>query len=552
MKNWPIRYQVLLIPLIAAVATLIVAVITVLVVHDKIARGYELEIRSATESVISSLEPLDAAVRSGRMTLEQAQSLARDQIRSVRYSGDEYFYAYTYDLNLVAHPFRQDAEGTDELKSPVTEALLESARSGSGFLAFQWPRPGQTRPVAKLGYAGVFAPWGWMIGTGVYVDDIWKDTARALLEIAALGSVAVFAVLLIGFLVSRGLTVRIGDQIRRMEALAAGNLEIDFPDRWGRNEVSNIGRSLEVFRNRLRESRESDRVMAEDRSARTARAEHIAAQARAFETRVAASLSAVAAHAGVLQETASSLLGATDVVTDRTLTVSESAHRASENVQTVAAAAEELDASISEIERQVQTSVAVVNRAIGDANRSLDEVHSLSEAAGRIGTVVKLITDIASQTNLLALNATIEAARAGEAGKGFAVVAGEVKNLANQTSQATEDIGGQVSGIQEATLSAVESIHAFHKTISGIKDVTEAIDTAIREQGSATREISLNAHQASDGTTHVHDAIEDVGGAVSGARDESRKVLDASDKLRRECEALEADVRQFLEDIRDT
>ena len=194
-------------------------------------------------------------------------------------------------------------------------------------------------------------------------------------------------------------------------------------------------------------------------------------------------------------------------------------------MQTVASAAEELSASIDEIGRQVHQSSEISLSAVRQAERTNQKVQSLAEAVGRIGEVVNLITDIAEQTNLLALNATIEAARAGDAGKGFAVVASEVKNLANQTARATEEISAQIAGVQDSTQDAVGAIDAITKTIGEINEIASTIAAAVEQQSAATQEIARNVEQAAAGTQEVStnigtvtEAANDTGSAATQIR----------------------------------
>lgn len=226
------------------------------------------------------------------------------------------------------------------------------------------------------------------------------------------------------------------------------------------------------------------------------------------------------------------------------------AEEASVNVQTVAAAAEELSCSIEEINRQVGESSKIASDAVSKADANIATIKGLEEASNRIGEVVGLISDIAEQTNLLALNATIEAARAGEAGKGFAVVASEVKNLANQTAKATEEISGQVDEMQSVTKTAVVAIEAIGKTIESMNEISVSISTAIDEQGTATQEISRNVQEASAGTAEVTSNMQGVSEASTQTGNSSQQVLEASEGLARQANDMRKSVEEFIQGIR--
>jgi methyl-accepting chemotaxis protein len=217
----------------------------------------------------------------------------------------------------------------------------------------------------------------------------------------------------------------------------------------------------------------------------------------------------------------------------------------------VAAATEELAGSIKEIGRQVTQSSEVTAKAVEEANRAKDLMRGLDDAAQKIGKVVALITDIAEQTNLLALNATIEAARAGEAGKGFAVVASEVKNLANQTAKATEEISSQIEGVQGATKSSVTAIESIFGTIGQINQISTTIAAAIEQQTAATAEISRNVEQAAVGTKEVSTNIVGVTQAAGETGQVSLQVLEAAKSLATQSDSLRTEVDGFLKDIQD-
>jgi methyl-accepting chemotaxis protein len=209
-----------------------------------------------------------------------------------------------------------------------------------------------------------------------------------------------------------------------------------------------------------------------------------------------------------------------------------------------------MSSSVDEIAKRVHESSAIATEAVRQAEKTDARITELSNAASRIGDVVKLITAIAEQTNLLALNATIEAARAGDAGRGFAVVAQEVKALAAQTAKATDEIGTQIASMQAATQDSVGAIKEIGGTIGRISEIAGAIAAAVQEQGAATQEISRNVHQAAQGTTQVADNITDVSRGASETGTASAQVLGSAQSLARESGRLKSEVERFLHTVR--
>lgn len=269
-----------------------------------------------------------------------------------------------------------------------------------------------------------------------------------------------------------------------------------------------------------------------------------------FEREMGGVVDAVAAAAGQMQQSAHALSGSAATSGREADAVAEASSRAGADVQAVAASAEELAASVAEITRQVAEGAEVARSAAEEARATDGTVQGLAQAAAKIGDVVRLISDIAGQTNLLALNATIEAARAGEAGKGFAVVASEVKNLAAQTAKATEEIAGQIGGIQGSTEQAVTALHSITGTIERMNEVTTAIAAAVEEQGAATREIARSAALVAEGTGAVNRRINDVRSASGETGRSAGEVLEASNDLARQAGVLREKSTDFLKQVR--
>jgi len=336
-----------------------------------------------------------------------------------------------------------------------------------------------------------------------------------------------------------------------MQALAAGDLDVELPSGDGGDEIAAMARSVEVFRQNAREVRRLE--VEQKETAERAEAEKRRTMnelADSFDASVKAVVGAVVRAADELQATAGSMSATAEQANSQAAAVAAAAGEASSNVQTVATASEELAASISEIGRQAGESRRIATSAVERAEATNRQVEGLVEAARRIGDVIALIQDIAEQTNLLALNATIEAARAGEAGKGFAVVASEVKSLATQVAGATSEISEQIAGIQSATGEAAGSIRGIATTISEINETVASIAAAVEQQNAATNEISRNVQEASTGTEEVSRNTHGLSEASRETGAAATQVLQASGGLARDAQKLTDEVEAFVARVR--
>jgi methyl-accepting chemotaxis protein len=337
----------------------------------------------------------------------------------------------------------------------------------------------------------------------------------------------------------------------RMQSLAAGELDEAIPGGESRDEIGRMARAVEIFReNALAVRRMQSEASAQREATEADRTRMMAELAGRFEQGMQGVITGVGGRAEEMGRSAEELARVAERGRGLAEAVATRAEQASMNVQTVASATQELAASIREISSQVQRSVTVSSRATGETQRTSELIHGLSSAAEKIGNIIQLIQAIASQTNLLALNATIEAARAGDAGKGFAIVASEVKNLASQTAQATEQIASQIAAIQNVTGETVAAITQFGATVKEMADIATAIAAAVEEQGAATGDIARNVEEAANGTAAVTREIGDVR-AVAGETDAGAEAaLAAAAALQQQAVSLKSNVDDFLHTIR--
>jgi methyl-accepting chemotaxis protein len=518
----------------------------------------QIELRHLTELALGIVKEEHAAAQKGDLLVADAQKRALARIATLRYGSNDYFWVNDMHPRMVMHPMKPEMNGNDisTFKDPNGKALFVDfvnvvRKDGAGFVPYEWPKPGFDKPQPKLSYVAGFAPWNWVVGTGVYIDDLnaqtWASTRSALLA----AGLVLLLTLAVSMVVARSITGPLRRMTVTMNDLAGGKLDVEVSGIDRNDEVGEMAKSVEIFKSNAvaRQGLEAERKEVETRAVAQRRSD-MQKMADDFEGAVGQIVETVSSASSQLEVSAGTLTSTAARAQELTTMVAAASEEASTNVQSVASATEEMASSVNEISRQVQESARMANDAVGQARTTNDRVGELSKAAARIGDVVELINTIAGQTNLLALNATIEAARAGEAGRGFAVVASEVKALAEQTAKATGEISQQITGIQAATQDSVNAIREISGTIEKLSEISSTIAAAVEEQGAATQEISRNVQQAAHGTQQVSTHITDVQRGAGETGSASSQVLSAAQSLSGDSNRLKLEVGKFLDTVR--
>lgn len=500
---------------------------------------------------------LKKQVDAGEMTKEAALAEFGKRANSLTYDkGAGYLFGTAYNGITVLAPDPKQV-GTNRMDvltngRKLSVELMDGVKAnGSILLFYEYVKPGEEKPIRKMGYAVAVPGFDMYLGTGAYLDDLdakMKPIAW-LLGLAILGIGVISGS--IAWMIGRSISKPLGELGARMQALADGKLDGAIPGLGRGDEVGAMAATVQIFKDnavRIRGLEEAEAAtQARAAADRRAAMENIASD---FERSVTGIVRSVSTAAAGMQSTAQSMTATASDASSRAATVSAASESSSNNVGTVAAAAEELSSSVGEISRQVARSSEIASKAVGDAERTNATVGALSTGAEKIGEVVKLIHSIAAQTNLLALNATIEAARAGESGRGFAVVASEVKALANQTAKATEEISAQVAAMQASTSEAVTSIGGITETIAQMSEITVSISTAIDQQGDATREIARNIQSVAAGSSEINANIGGVTTAAAATGKAASEVLSNARELDNQSGMLRSAVDVFLAKVR--
>jgi methyl-accepting chemotaxis protein len=464
--------------LLAAVSTAILVITSLYQLnlsYQNSRSGRELAVRQAVEVAHSVLTWAHGLEKEGSWTREHAQEMARQALKGARYSGDEYFWLQDTKARVVMHPFKPEFDGTDgsNVKDPsgipifVVSAQRASQPDGGGMFEYEWPKPGKNKPAPKISYVKAFAPWGWVVGSGVYADDLWDSFLSSLVRTSIVVVLALLVNLLMVRNVYRTVSVGLNRAIRVARSISQQDLTQEIVVE-GSDEISELLSAMKSMSDDLIDTLLTMRQATEQLAQAS---EQIASGNADLSSRTEST-------AANLEETAASMEQLTSSVAHN----AQSAHGAADRATMASQVAAKGGHAVSQV---------------------VDTMEGITESSRRIADIIGVIDSIAFQTNILALNAAVEAARAGEQGRGFAVVASEVRNLASRSAAAAQEIKTLIQA-------SVDQVQAGASQVKTAGQTMDLVVGAVQEVHELLHEISTATNEQNNGIAQVNIAVAEL------------------------------------------
>ena len=525
LRKYPVRARLWLILTVAALMLLAFGALTLRASYEHLYQGKAEKTQHVVETALGVFTHFQALEAGGTLSREAAQRSALAVLKALRYGRNDYLWVNDLQPRMVMHPMNPKLDGQDlsTYKDPDGKALFNEmvvvAKNGGGVVAYRWPKPGASEPVPKVSYVKQFEPWGWVLGTGVYLDDLQAEFRAQVWQTAGVGAVIVLLMGVLIFLIQRSITRPLTSTVKAMASIASGEADLTHRlDTSGRDELSELDRHFNRFSEHLGELIRQLLTAAHSLDRHSGELGAIAAQSQR--------------HSDTQTQQMDMLATAINEVTHAIQDVARHAEQASGEVQSAERRADQGQVSI-------QTSLHQTEGWSDTILQAAKVIESLAQESTQIGTVLDVIRSIADQTNLLALNAAIEAARAGEQGRGFAVVADEVRLLAQRTQKSTQEIHAMIERLQANSGAAVrviqESRQASQHTIeqaSQASDSLEQINQTLRNLATVNASIASATLQQSHVVEEINQSVVQVAGLAQINATASVQTSQASQQLR--------------------
>ena len=451
--------------LLSAGMLLVVGFMLWLFYHSLIAEKHT-QAQRQVEAVASLVNIYYQRHQQGLLSEAEAQRQALATVAQLRYGNEDYFWVNDAEPRMILHPMNSQLNGQDlrpftdpNGKAVFVEMAAVVASDGQGFVNYLWPKPGAEQPVPKVSYVQGFSPWGWIIGTGIYVDDVHAQLWQIARTVFVIGlSLAVLA-LGLAFILIRSILRPLSDTVLALKDIAHGEADLTQRlDERGQDEVTLLSQNFNAFCGRLAQTiRKLSPISVEMNSA-------------------AQRLSAIAHHN---RDASEQQVHETEQVATAMNQMTASSHEVAAAAEQAATASQASARAAQDGSDRVEQTRSVSASLVAKLAHSQQGIGSLAARSQEIGHILAVISAIAEQTNLLALNAAIEAARAGEQGRGFAVVADEVRNLATRTQSSTDEIAGIIQGLQQEANDTVRQMDELMQSAKNTQDTADQAGTAL-------------------------------------------------------------------------